>query len=154
MTRPMVLVSRAIASTCASRLSNTSLVSALNLSGRFNVRVAAPPLLSRRTRLLIARFLLTIPPSAAERLEQARGIGVTIGLSLHPRQFSLLVGLLCIEHGHHADRPQRALALRKLKRFLGRLLRFGGCLERVGVRLQGAQRIGHILACQNDGGAI
>src|SRR5580658_125993 len=109
MTRPMVLVSRAIASTCASRLSNTSLVSALHLSGRFNVRVAAPPLLSRRTKLLIARFLRTIPPSAADRLEQARGVGITIGLGLHSRQHRLLVGLLRVEHRHQADRPQHAL---------------------------------------------
>ncbi len=54
----MVLVSRAIASTCSSSSSNTSLVSAFNFSGRLSQRVAAPPLFSRRTRLFISRFSL------------------------------------------------------------------------------------------------
>src|SRR6202035_3693713 len=119
MTRPIVLVSRAIASTWSSSASNTSLVSAFSLSGRFSHRVAVPPLFSRRTKLFIARILFAIPPSATERLKQAGCIRVAIGLGLNQGQFRLGVRLFRVQQGRHADRPQRSLALREIKCHLG-----------------------------------
>src|SRR3974390_494774 len=53
MTSPTFLLWRAIASTCSSRASKTSLESAFSFSGRFKVSVAAPRWSSRKTRLVI-----------------------------------------------------------------------------------------------------
>src|ERR1700733_1169847 len=100
MTKPIVLVSRAIASTWSSSASNTSLVRAFSFSGRFSHRVAVPLLFSRRTKLFIARLLFAIPPPAAERLKQPRRVGIAIGLRLQQGQSGLGVGLLCVQHGH------------------------------------------------------
>src|SRR5580704_1774504 len=131
-----------------------SLESALNFSGRLSVSVAAPPLFSLRTKSLIARLLLSIPPPAAERLKQRRRVGVSIRPGLNRRQRRRVVGLLRVEYGNQADRSQSALLLCEIKAFFRGPFRFCTRLERVGIRVERAQRVGHILACQDDGGAV
>src|SRR5271170_2978731 len=120
---------------CASA-SNSSLDSAFNFSGRFNVSVATPPLSSRWTRLFIARLLRTIPPSTPERLKQAGGIRIPIGLRLNEGQFSLLVGELCVEYRDQRDCPQFPLAHRKIKRLFGRALGVRACAQGIGIGRQ------------------
>src|SRR5271156_4828944 len=106
MTRPTFLLSRAMAFMCLSSASNISLVSAFSFSGLLRVRIAAPPLFSRRTRSFIVRLLLTIPPSAAERLKQPSRVRIAVGFGLDVCQLRLLVGLLRVKHRDHADRSQ------------------------------------------------
>src|ERR1700733_12677462 len=139
MTRPTFLASRPIATTCLFSASNTSLVSAFSFSGRFRGRVVVPPLFSRRTRSLIVRLLRTIPPSAAERLKQAGGVGKAVAFRLDECQLRLLIGLLCNQHCDHADRSQVSLMLSEIERPLRGALSLGARLERVGVCLQSTQ---------------
>src|SRR5580658_10279911 len=96
-----------------------SLDSAFNFSGRFNVSVAIPPLSSRWTRSLISRLLPTIPPSAAERLKQARGIRVSIGFGLNESEFGLLIGELGVQYCDQGNGPQLALPHRQFEGLFG-----------------------------------
>src|ERR1700684_2355786 len=115
MTRPIFLDSRAMASTCTASASNTSLDRAFSFSRRLSVRVATPSLFSRRTKSLIARLLGSVPPSAAECLEQAGRIGIAVGFGLDQCQLGLLVCLFGDQHRDQGDRPQFALMLREIK---------------------------------------
>src|ERR1700742_1481170 len=101
-----------------------SFESALHFSGRLSVSVAAPPLFSLRTRSLIARLLLSIPPTTAERLKQCRRVGISIRPGLDQRQRRGVVRLLRIQHGNQADRSQGPLLLGKIKAFFRGPFRF------------------------------
>src|SRR5208337_2759589 len=154
MTRPIFLISRARASACSSSASNISFDSAFNLSGRFSVSVATPPLFSRRTKLLIVRLHGTVPPSAAERLKQAGRVGITIRFGLDQGQFREVVSLLCVQHRDQTDRSQFALMLSEIKGPLGGAIGLGTGPQGITIRLQRTQAISHILAGQYDSAAI
>src|SRR5580698_9525045 len=124
MTSPTVRVSRAIFVTCSSRASISSLDNALSFSGRFSVSVTAPDSLLRSTRLLMHRISLTIPPAAAERLEQSHGIRVSVGPRLDHGELRLPVALLGIKHGHKTYSAELILALGKIKSRLRGAIRF------------------------------
>ena len=59
-----------------------------------------------------------------------------------------------IQHRHHADGAERALLLRQIEACLGRAQRLRACLQRIRVRLQSAQRVGHILKRGQNRAAI
>src|ERR1700735_1679505 len=133
MTRPTFLLSRAMAFMCLSSASNISLVRAFSFSGRLRVRIAAPPLFSRRTRSFIVRFLLTIPPAASQRLEKAGSIGIAIGLGLYECELRLVIRLFRVQHRDHADRSQFPLLSSEVEGAVRRALRLAARFQRVGI---------------------
>jgi hypothetical protein len=95
-----------------------------------------------------------IPPTAAERLEQRRCIGIAVGPRLHQIDDCLLIGLLSIEQRQVADGAELELAAYDLKALRGLVL--GGRLRcyRLGIVLERAQRVGHVLEGGDDHAAI
>src|SRR5262249_34739087 len=99
----------------------------------------------RRSRPDSEAVWSSIPPAAAERLEQRGRIGEPTRLGLHARDQRLLVCLTRTQERQVADGAELLLLERDVERALGRLLG-GDCgLEAVGIRLERIQRIRHVL---------
>ena len=92
-----------------------------------------------------------VPPAAAQRLEQRRGVGVSSGLGLHQADPGLLVLALRIEQCQLADRAELVLAGRQIERFAGQGQRLGLGAQRGRVGIDGAQHIGHVLERHQHG---
>src|SRR5437867_5740401 len=94
---------------------------------------------------------LALPPAAAERLEQRRGVRVARRLRLNQPDLRLLVLSLRIEEREIARRAELQLLDRHVEAFarggLGVRLR----LERDRVELQGKQHVGDVLERAEDG---
>src|SRR3989475_7605534 len=94
---------------------------------------------------------LALPPAAAERLEQRRGVRVARRLRLNQPDLRLLVLSLRIEEREIARRAELQLLGRHVEAFarggLGVRLR----LERDRVELQGKQHVGDVLERAEDG---
>jgi hypothetical protein len=53
--------------------------------------------------LIFPRGFAPVPPAAAERLKQCRGVGQAGGPRLYDLQRRLKIGLLCVEQKQHID---------------------------------------------------
>src|SRR3981189_3769618 len=92
------------------------------------------------------RVLLTaVPPSAAERLEERRGVRVARRLRLNQTDLGLLVLALRVERREIARRAELELLGRHVEAFARRGLGLGLRLERDRVELQGKQHVGDVL---------
>src|SRR5271154_2048825 len=83
-----------------------------------------------------------VPPSAAERLVEGDGVGVTAGLGLYEGDARLLVALLGAEQRQVVGVTCLVLLLRKFEGRLSRVGRGGVGLQRLGVLVEGDERIG------------
>ncbi len=91
----------------------------------------------------------TVPPAAAEGLEQRGGVAEALGLRLHPAITA------CCSSARKSARRDRSrhrpcTGWRDLHAVLRRLLISELRLQRIGVRLDGAQRVRHIAERGND----
>src|SRR5439155_8414444 len=97
------------------------------------------------------RFAGTLPPAAAQRLEERRGVRVARRLRLNQPDLRLLVLALRVEKREIARRAELQLLDRHVEAFarggLGVRLR----LERDRVELQGKQHVGDVLERAEDG---
>src|SRR5258706_16472337 len=92
------------------------------------------------------RVLLTaVPPSAAERLEERRGVRVARRLRLNQTDLRLLVLPLRVEKREIARRAELELLGRHVEAFARGSLGIGLRLERDRVELQGEQHVGDVL---------
>src|SRR6266851_3822871 len=97
--------------------------------------------------------VLAVPPAAAERLRQRRGVRKTIGLRLHESDQSRLVSVLCGKQSQIIDGTELQLSARNSKALEGGALGRISRLQSVGVGLNRMQRIGDVLK-GGDGGAF
>src|SRR6185437_8482383 len=98
--------------------------------------------------------LVAIPPSAAERLKQSRGICETLRARLDQRDRRGLIALLGGQHLHVAGAAALVLRLYQAQAVFCRLLGDGLGGERFGVGLQGVQRVRYVLEGGDDGGLV
>src|SRR5262245_8557496 len=93
-------------------------------------------------------------PAAAKRNEQRRGVGQPVGVGLHASHHGGHVGRLRIEQRELIDLALIELLADDVETGLCGLFRMYGRFHRARIRLQGAQRVGDVLECRNDGRAI
>src|SRR6266849_288581 len=98
--------------------------------------------------------VLAVPPAAAERLKQRRGVGKTIGLRLHESDQSRLVSVLCGKQSQIIDGTELQLSARDSKALEGGALGRISRLQSVGIGLNRLQRIGDVLKRGDDRTAI
>src|SRR5260370_35396291 len=98
--------------------------------------------------------VLAVPPAAAERLKQRRGVRKAIGLRLHESDQSRLVSVLCGKQSQIIDGTELQLSARNSKALeggaLGRISRF----QSLGIELNRMQRVGDVLEGGDDRAAI
>src|SRR5712692_7095220 len=90
-------------------------------------------------------LLLALPPAAAERLEERRGVRVSRRLRLNETDLCLLVLALRIEEREIARRAELELLGRHVEAFARRSLGIRLRLERRRVELQSKQHVGDVL---------
>src|SRR5690348_1300837 len=95
--------------------------------------------------IVIPTQIRTVPPAAAQRLEQRSRVGVAFGLSLHQRDARLLVVRFRGEQRKIAGVTVARLLLREVERGPGGVFRGSGGVERIGILLQGRERVGDVL---------
>src|SRR5258708_11669292 len=88
---------------------------------------------------------LALPPSAAQRLEERRGVRVAHRLRLDETDPCLFVLALCIEEREMARRAELELLDRHVEAFARRSLGIRLRLERDRVELQSKQHVGDVL---------
>src|SRR5712671_3566641 len=94
---------------------------------------------------------LALPPAAAQRLEERRGVRVARSLRLNKTDLGLLVLPLRVEERELARRAELELLGRHVEAFARRGLGLGLRLERDRVELQGEQHVGDVLERAEDG---
>ena len=102
------------------------------------------------TTFFVGSDIATIPPAAAKRLEQRGRVGVAGRLCLDYRKPGLRVASLRVEECHIRDGTEAVLAARQIERCGRRLQRRALRFQRLGVQLQRAQRVRHILESGGD----
>lgn len=95
--------------------------------------------------MLTASPVNSIPPPATERLKQRRGIGIADGLDLYQHDLRLVISHFGGKHGQFANVTERELPARNGKRAGSGDRRRAGSTDRIGVRLDGMQRVCNIL---------
>ena len=106
---------------------------------------------SLRRRL---RDIGAMPPAAAERLEQGRGIRIAIGLGLYQADARLLPRALRVQQREVIDRAELILPPREIEAGGRGALRGGLRDHRIGIGLQRPQRISDVLARLDHRAAI
>jgi hypothetical protein len=94
--------------------------------------------------------VVTVPPAAAERLEEGRGIGEAQGLRLHQGQMCRLIRLLGSEHRIVSDGALLELLAGDGQAARCRRLRGLSGAERIGVAFERTQSVGDILERTDD----
>jgi len=105
-------------------------------------------------QVFIVGFLPSIPPPAAERLKQPGGIGISVGLRLTHANSAWANCELRVHHRHRTAGTELPLMPNQVPGLPRRALRIDAGTERIRIRLERPQRVGDILACQDDGRAI
>src|SRR5262249_13829441 len=98
--------------------------------------------------------LLPVPPAAAERLEQRRGVRVARGLRLHQRRLGEVVLALRVQQGEIARATELELLARHFEAFPRGRLGLGLRLERSRVVLEREQDVGDVLEGGENGPLI
>src|SRR5579872_2978213 len=97
---------------------------------------------------------MSVPPTPAEGLKQARRVGVAVGARLDDSDLRLPVALFGVQQRYLADRAQLILLFGKIESDGGGLIGLHGRLQRGGICLQRAQSVRDVLAGRDDGEAI
>src|SRR5215472_7342340 len=98
--------------------------------------------------------LLPVPPAAAERLEQSRGVRVARGLRLHQRRLREVVLALRVQQSEVARAAELELLARHLEAFARGRFGLGLRLERPRVVLEREQDVGDVLEGGENGPLI
>ena len=102
----------------------------------------------------IGQHIDAVPPAAAQRREQRGGVGKARRLRLHQGKQGLLIAALRVEQDDVGDGAEPILAARQIEGVGRRAHRALLRLERGGVQLQRAQRVGDVLKRGQHGVAI
>src|SRR6476661_4595711 len=101
-----------------------------------------------------ARQIRAMPPAAAERLEQCRGVGEAIRLGLNQAEPRLLIRLVGVEHREVGRIAVLVLEAGDIEAGLRRVGGLRGRLQRLCILFERDQRVGDILECSQDRAAI
>src|SRR6185312_5977604 len=102
----------------------------------------------------VRELFVSIPPSAAERLKQSRGVCEALRARLDQRDRRGLIALFGGQHLHVAGAAALVLRLHQAQAVFCRLLGHGLRGERFGVGLQGVQRVRYVLKGGDDRGLV
>src|SRR6266567_845011 len=141
-------------------LPTEGLLSSLSLGDEHPVNMSATNIASanRRSERLssigAAVQVGSMPPTAAKRLEQSRGVGKAAGLGLNKAEPGLLVCLFGVQHSEICIITILVAKPRKIEAGLGGIRRCGRGLHSFCVMLERAQRVGDILKSDEHRSAI
>src|SRR5215469_11641822 len=121
-----------------------------DVSGYFRERRRCAELFS----MIVRGQTLPVPPAAAERMKQCRGVGIAAGLGLYQVDPGLLVSLLRAQQRQVACVPVLPLPLGEIERgFRGRF-RGGRCLQRLGILCECGEGVSYVLKGGQNGAAV